>query len=125
MIQIYIFVFIFGFLGTIGFAGYTYYKDTQERIQTLAENNAKLEIALEQNKIAMEEIQRSAEIQARLSSELNERLQQAEGYKDQLISKLQKHNLTKLSIQRPGMIEKRINDATKKLFDDIESDTGK
>jgi hypothetical protein len=125
MIQIYIFVFIIGFLGTIGFAGYTYYKDTQERIQTLAENNAKLEIALEQNKVAMEEIQRSAEIQARLSSELNEKLQQAEGYKDQLISKLQKHDLTKLSIQRPGMIEKRINDATKKLFDDIESDTGK
>jgi hypothetical protein len=125
MIQIYIFVFIIGFLGTIGFAGYTYYKDTQERIQTLAENNAKLEIALEQNKVAMEEIQRSAEIQARLSGELNEKLQQAEGYKDQLISKLQKHDLTKLSIQRPGMIEKRINDATKKLFDDIESDTGK
>jgi hypothetical protein len=125
MIQIYIFVFIIGFLGTIGFAGYTYYKDTQERIQTLAENNAKLEIALEQNKVAMEEIRRSAEIQARLSSELNQKLQQAEGYKDQLISKLQKHDLTKLSIQRPGMIEKRINDATKKLFDDIESDTGK
>jgi chromosome segregation ATPase len=109
----------------IGFAGYSYYQDTQERIQQLAENNAKLETALQQNEETLREVERTAEKQAQLTGELSEKLQKAESYKDDLISKLQKHDLTKLSAQKPAMIEKRINDATKKIFDDIESDTAK
>ena len=41
------------------------------------------------------------------------------------MSKLQKHDLTRLSIGKPGMMEKRINDDTKKLFSDFESITAK
>ena len=40
---------------------------------------------------------------------------------DDLRKKLHKHNLTRLSIKKPGLIEKRINNGTKKLFDNIES----
>jgi hypothetical protein len=50
-------------------------------------------------------------------------LRESETYKDELIGKLRKHNLTKLAEQNPGLIETRINDATQKLFNDFEQIT--
>ena len=51
------------------------------------------------------------------------KLDEAERYGDELRKKLHKHDLTRLSIKKPGLIEKRINDGTNKLFDSIESIT--
>ena len=45
MIKVYMFLIIMGILGAVGYGGYMYYKDTQQRIMTLKENNAKLEVA--------------------------------------------------------------------------------
>ena len=45
MVKIYILIIILGILGGVGYGGYSYYKDTQERIATLTANNAKLEVA--------------------------------------------------------------------------------
>ena len=60
----------------------------------------------------------------KLSSELQLELAEATKYKDELINKLQKHDLTRLSLKKPGLIEKRINNGTKKLFESFESLTG-
>ena len=46
MIKIYLFLIVMGVLGAVGYGGYLYYKDTQQRIATLTENNAKLETAI-------------------------------------------------------------------------------
>ena len=45
MIKIYILVVVLGLGGGVVYGGFSYYKDTQARIQTLAENSAKLEQA--------------------------------------------------------------------------------
>ena len=45
----------------------------------------------------------------------------ANDYKNKLIGKLRKHNLTRLSQQKPGLVEKRINNGTKKLLESFES----
>ena len=45
---------------------------------------------------------------------------EAEKYKDELLNKFQRHDLSLLSLKKPGLIEKRVNNATKKVFDDIE-----
>ena len=52
---------------------------------------------------------------------MNSTLIYKEEYRNELISKLQKHDLTRLSHQKPGMIEKRINNGTQKVFDSLES----
>ena len=105
--------------------GLLYYRDTQKRISALQQNNAKLEVAVQSKEAALNEMTANFEKQARLNKELSGKLEEAEKYQDDLRSKLQKHDLTRLSIGKPGMMEKRINDDTKKLFSDFGSITAK
>ena len=67
----------------------------------------------------------NAEKQLKLNKELSGKLQDAEKYQDELRAKLQKHDLTRLSQKKPGLIEKKINEGTEKLFTDFESVTSK
>tara|TARA_Y100000592_G_C5234799_1_gene205576 strand:- start:168 stop:545 length:378 start_codon:yes stop_codon:yes gene_type:complete len=98
-----------------------YYKDTQERIATLHKNNAKMEVVQQQNEAVMRSLTEETTRLNELNFDLQGKLNEAEKYKNDLISKLQKHDLTRLSHQKPGMIEKRINNGTQKVFDSLES----
>ena len=108
---------------TMSLAFSWYYKDTQERMGVLRENAAKLEVAVRANEEALAATQADAARNAALNLELQTKLQVSEKYGDELRATLQKHNLTMLAIKKPGLIEQRMNDATKKLFDDITTDT--
>ena len=123
MFKTYIIIAVVGSM--VATVGLLYYRDTQKRISTLQQNNAKLEVAVQSNEAALNEMTANFEKQARLNKELSGKLEDAEKYQDDLRSKLQKHDLTRLSIGKPGMMEKRINDDTKKLFSDFESITAK
>lgn len=125
MFKLYIMIAVVGLVGGVVYGGYAYYHDTQERISTLQQNNAKLEVAVQSKEVALKEMTSSFEKQQKLNKELSGKLQDAEKYQDDLRSKLQKHDLTRLSIGKPGMIEKRINDDTKILFSDFESISSK
>jgi len=59
-----------------------------------------------------------------LNKELQTSLDKANSYKDVLINKLRKHNLAKLSLKKPRLVEKKINDGTKKLFRSLERISG-
>ena len=123
MFKTYIIIAVVGSMVTT--VGLLYYRDTQKRISALQQNNAKLEVAIQSKETALNEMTANFEKQARLNKELSGKLEDAEKYQDDLRSKLQKHDLTRLSIGKPGMMEKRINDDTKKLFSDFESITAK
>jgi hypothetical protein len=114
-------IFVLGIIGGVGYGAYAYYQDTQQRIATLQTNNAKLETVSKQNELTVKSLQANQEKVAILNKDLQMKLDQAEEYGDDLRKKLHKHNLTRLSIKKPGLIEKRINDGTKKLFKSIES----
>ena len=98
-----------------------YYKDSQERIATLHKNNAKMEVVQQQNEVVMKSLTSEATRLNDLNFNLQGKLDAAENYKNELIAKLQKHNLTRLSYNKPGLIEKRINNGTQKIFDSLES----
>ena len=117
MLRIYILIVVLGLVGGVVYGGYYYYKDTQARIQTLTENSAKLEQAAQTQKQTLDILIADAEKFAKLNNELQLGLVRANDYKNELIGKLRKHNLTRLSQQKPGLIEKRINNGTKKLFE--------
>jgi len=121
MLKIYILIVVLGLVGGVVYGGYYYYKDTQERIQILTENSAKLEQATQTQKQTIDTLIADAEKFAKLNSELQAELVRANDYKNELIGKLRKHDLTRLSQQKPGLIEKRINNGTKKLLENFES----
>ena len=108
---------VLGLLGGVGYGAYYYYKDTQQRIQTLSENNAKLEVAAQLQEETINTMIEDREKFEEINRELQKELQTAERYGDQLRATLQKHNLTHLANKKPGMIEKRMQNATNRLWD--------
>ena len=124
MIKIYILIAVIGLIGGVLYGGYYYYKDTQARIAVLTENSAKLEQATNTQKQTIDTLVEDATKYRELNKELNTKLEAANDYKNTLIDKLRKHDLAKLSLKRPGMVEKRINNGTKKLFKSLEELTG-
>ena len=123
MLRMYMLIIVVGLIGGVVYGAYAYYHDTQQRIKTLQENNAKLETVAKSNELTINSLQESQEKFATLNNELQTKLNLALNYGDDLRKKLHKHDLTRLSIKKPGLIEKRINDGTNKLFDSIESVT--
>ena len=123
MLRMYMLIIVVGLIGGVVYGAYAYYHDTQQRIKTLQENNAKLETVAKANELTINSLQESQEKFATLNNELQTKLNLALNYGDDLRKKLHKHDLTRLSIKKPGLIEKRINDGTNKLFDSIESIT--
>ena len=120
MLKIYMLLFVLGIIGGVGYGAYYYYKDTQARIAILTENSAKLEMAATTQKNTIDTLLADAKKYAELNSELQKKLEKANDYKNTLIGKLRKHNLAKLSMQKPGLVEKKINNGTKKLLESFE-----
>ena len=124
MLKIYMLIVVLGLVGGVVYGGYYYYKDTQSRIQTLTENNSKLEVATQQQEKTINTLVEDAKKFEELNKELQVKLDKANRYKDVLIDKLRIHDLAKLSMKKPSLVEKRINNGTKKLFRSLENLTG-
>ena len=105
----------------LAFGGY--YWLTEKRLATLTENNAKLTIAARTNQDTIDKLTQDYEQQQELNSELKEKLTAAEAYGDELAKKFREHDLTMLTLRKPGLIERRVNSATQKILDDLESST--
>ena len=65
----------------------------------------------------------SYEKQGKALNQLSSRNAQIEQEMNQYMDIFRRHNLNKLAIAKPGMIEKRANDATKAVFESIENDS--
>lgn len=117
-------VIVLGILASVGFGAYWYYNDTQQRITVLRENNAKLQVAIETSEASLDILKRDIAKFQELNSQLQQNLQQAEEYGDELRDKLRRHDLTELAIRKPTLLEGKMNGATAKLWRDLEKDTG-
>ena len=124
MLKIYILIIVLGFVGGSAYGAYYYYKDSQRRIQILTENTAKLETAKQMQDATINAMIEDREKFAELNKELGLKLNAANVYKDVLIGKLRKHDLAKLSLRKPGLVEKKINNGTNKLFRSLEAISG-
>jgi hypothetical protein len=124
MIRLYAIIIVIGLLGGAAWAAKYYYDTTQATIAQLRENNAKLEVANQENQATITQMQENNKRLNALTDQLNDDLRKSEAYGDELRNTLNKHNLTHLANKRPGMIEKRMQDATDTLWTDLESITG-
>ena len=121
MLRVYIIVIILSVLGGCAYAAKYYYDTTQATIAQLRENNAKLEVANEENQQTIKKMGEDAKRLNALTDQLSADLRKAEEYGDELRNTLNKHDMTHLANKKPGLIEKRMQNATDKLWDDLES----
>ena len=105
----------------LAFGGY--YWLTEKRLAVLTENNAKLSIAATTNQKTIDKLTTDFQQQQELNKELNVKLKASEAYGDNLAKKLREHDLTMLTLKKPGLIERRVNSATQKILTDLESST--
>ena len=123
MFRVYILIVVLGLLGGAAYAAKYYYDTTQATIAQLRENNAKLEVANEENQQTIKKMGEDAKRLNALTDQLSADLRKAEKYGDELRNTLNKHDMTHLANKKPGLIEKRMQDATDKLWGDLESVT--
>ena len=130
MLKIYLIV---AFVGAIA-GGYSYHQVTVSKFEagiakleannrTLKENQVQLDIAIntaEASLKASEENQKKSEA---AMSVLTSRNQELNREKQTYLKIFKDHNLTRLARARPGMIEKRINNGTQRVFEALENDT--
>jgi len=109
-------------LGIAG-GGYMWIQKLQSDLETARANVAKMEVAVATAEASIQTLQQEQVRLGELNNTLQSDLQKAEQYGDELRATLQRHNLTHLATQKPGLIEKRMQGATDQLWDDIESIT--
>jgi hypothetical protein len=110
-------------LVSLGGLGFFYVKKLQSDLETARANVAKMEQAVAISEASIENLQKETIRLGELNLSLQSDLQKAEQYGDELRATLQRHNLTHLATRKPGPIEKRMQNATDQLWDDLESIT--
>jgi len=123
MLKIYIFLLIMGIMGGVGYGGYMYYIDTQERLGVLRENNAKLVVANDAKDATIKQMLETQNKAAELNQALTMRLQKSEEYSDGLRSKFAKINILRMALDEPYILEGKINNAVTRLLDGLRDDT--
>ena len=124
MIKLYGAVALIAILGGIGYGFKYYYDTTQNTIAQLRENNAQLEVAVETATESVNKLQGDIAKMATLNKSLQEDLQKAEAYGDELRAKLSKLNLVVEALKDAKVLEGKMNGATAKVWRDFMDDTG-
>ena len=117
MIRVYIMIIVVGLVGGVVYGGYAYYQDTQQRLKTLQQNNAKLEVAVKSKDEALNFMTSNFEKQSELNKELSGKLADAEKENTVIRDKLAKSNLIQDSIANPQVMEQKINEQIPKKED--------
>tara|TARA_Y100000590_G_scaffold457936_2_gene611603 strand:+ start:352 stop:723 length:372 start_codon:yes stop_codon:yes gene_type:complete len=111
--------FLLALVIVLGISSYWLYTENQ----TLTANNMKLETAVEEQKQTMETMKAAYEKQGQSLLQLSARNAQIEKEKNEYLDIFRRHNLDKLAEAKPGMVETRINNGTKAVFESIENDS--
>ena len=125
MIRIYALVVVLGLVGGAVWGAYGYYKDTQQRIATLTENNAQLEVSNKSLEVKITAMEDNIKKQIELANDLNKSLEEAKKANTVIKDLLAQTDLVKNSLQDPKASEARINEKVDSFFKSIESATTK
>ena len=95
---------------------YLYYKDSQNKLLLLSQNNAKLEVAIQTSEEAMaaviaDVVAANAEIKR-----INEQFIDVREQNRVLVDKLAKHDIGVLASRKPELVERLINNASEKAL---------
>jgi len=111
--------FFIAIIVILGIASWWLYSENQ----VLTMNNMQLENSIKQQEEAIAVMKESYENQGKALNQLANKNAQIEAEMNGYLDIFRRHNLNKLAIAKPGMIETRANDQTKAVFESIENDS--
>ena len=118
------YLIIAGVLGAVGFGLWKYYTYTQETIRVYAENAARAEMAQAETQAALEQtikdLEKVQEKYNQVSADFNSAKKRVDGLQD----KLKEHDLPFLAEQKPGLVEKILDKASKDMLRCLEIISG-
>lgn len=108
-----------GIIVAMSLGGYFLYQQNESlKIENLA-----FQVRDQEQTATIKAQQESFEKQSQALNNLTSRNAEIEGEMNRYLDIFKRHNLNKLAIAKPGLIEKRVNDGTKKIFETIEEDS--
>ena len=108
-----------GIILALSLGGYFLYQQNESlKIENLA-----FQVRDQEQQDTIKAQQESFEKQSKALNNLTSRNAEIEGEMTRYLDIFKRHNLNKLAIAKPGLIEKRVNDGTAKIFITIENDS--
>jgi len=108
-----------GVILALSLGGYFLYQQNESlKIENLA-----FQVRDQEQQATIKAQQESFERQSSALNNMTARNAEIEGEMNRYLDIFKRHNLNKLAIAKPGLIEKRVNDGTKKVFETIEEDS--
>ena len=111
--------FLIAIIVVLGLGSWYLYNENE----VLKANNIKLESAVAMQEEAISTLQNDFTLQTGKLNDLQKKSQEAQKEMNRYLDIFKRHNLTKLAAANPGLIEPRVNKATKEVFDGIEQDS--
>ena len=108
-----------GIILAMALGGYFLYQQNESlKIENLA-----FQVRDQEQTATIKAQQESFARQSQALNNMTARNAEIEGEMNRYLDIFKRHNLNKLAIAKPGLIEKRVNDGTKKVFETIEEDS--
>ena len=108
-----------GIIIAMSLGGYFLYQQNESlKIENLA-----FQVRDQEQTATIKAQQESFARQSQALNNMTARNAEIEGEMNRYLDIFKRHNLNKLAIAKPGLIEKRVNDGTKKVFETIEEDS--
>ena len=102
----------------ISICGFLYWQNS-----SLASLNQAFELRDQEQKLTIETLQTDFEQQTKGLLDLQSKNQEIQLEMNRYLDIFKRHELSKLAAAKPGLIEKRVNNGTKQVFDSIEQDS--
>ena len=110
---------LLGVVGVLAIALYFLWSQNSR----LASLNQAFELRDQEQRAAIESLQNDFKVQTEGLLAIQSRNQEIEAEMSRYLDIFKRHNLSKLAAAKPGLIETRVNNGTKDVFDSIESDS--
>ena len=110
---------LLGVVGVLAIALYFLWSQNSR----LASLNQAFELRDQEQKAAIESLQNDFKTQTEGLLAIQSRNQEIEAEMSRYLDIFKRHNLSKLAAAKPGLIETRVNNGTKEVFESIEQDS--
>ena len=118
-----IIIVLFCVILACGIVWYFYYTNTQAELIELREYNMAMELQVATQNETIDKMSKQYETQAKALGELTSKNAEIEAEMTRYLDIFRRHDLSKLAAAKPGLIEPRVNNATKEVFDSLETDS--